>query len=219
MSTLIFACDGVLADTEGNAVERAAELSGRKYGRHAKGDPGYDDDVRMRVIADHVRSALMLIGDGVAPSNEARGYVVRRLLRRSVRAMRLLGVDEPTLPELLPVSKDAMKAAYPELELEFDPTDEDLQRRADLDETRRLCYAALSATPADGASPLLSATIVNALVHHQGVNPQEALEHVPRVLRGANVPVASRRWVEKQIDRITAELGDAPAEVNRGAEL
>ncbi|HEX6328461.1 MAG TPA: alanine--tRNA ligase [Jiangellaceae bacterium] len=101
-------------------IERAAELSGKKYGRHAKGDPGYDDDVRMRVIADHVRSALMLIGDGVTPSNEARGYVVRRLLRRSVRAMRLLGVDVPTLPELLPVSKDAMKAAYPELEREFD---------------------------------------------------------------------------------------------------
>jgi alanyl-tRNA synthetase len=101
-------------------IERAADLSSKKYGRHAKTDPGYDDDVRMRVIADHIRSALMLIGDGVAPSNEARGYVVRRLLRRSVRAMRLLGVDEPTLPELLPVSKDAMKAAYPELERDFD---------------------------------------------------------------------------------------------------
>jgi alanyl-tRNA synthetase len=101
-------------------IDRAAELAVKKYGRHAKGDPGYDDDVRLRVIADHVRSALMLIGDGVGPSNEARGYVVRRLLRRSVRSMRLLGVDEPTLPELLPVSKDAMKAAYPELEREFD---------------------------------------------------------------------------------------------------
>ncbi|HEX6233231.1 MAG TPA: alanine--tRNA ligase [Jiangellaceae bacterium] len=101
-------------------IDRAAELANKKYGRHAKDDPGFDDDVRLRVIADHVRSALMLIGDGVRPSNEARGYVVRRLLRRSVRAMRLLGVDEPTLPELLPVSKDAMKAAYPELEREFD---------------------------------------------------------------------------------------------------
>jgi alanyl-tRNA synthetase len=100
-------------------IERAAELAGKKYGRHAPTDPGYEDDVRLRVIADHVRSALMLIGDGVAPSNEARGYVVRRLLRRSIRAMRLLGVDTPTLPELLPVSKDVMKAAYPELERDF----------------------------------------------------------------------------------------------------
>src|SRR5690606_24253185 len=84
--------------------------SGRRYGAST------EDDVRMRVVADHVRSSLMLIGDGVVPSNEGRGYVLRRLLRRSVRAMRLLGVDTVTLPELLPVSKDAMAASYPELE-------------------------------------------------------------------------------------------------------
>src|SRR5690606_31929411 len=96
-------------------LQRAAELAGKQYGRHAPDDPRHQDDVRLRVVADHVRSALMLIGDGVTPSNEARGYVVRRLLRRSVRAMRLLGVDEPTLPELLPVSRDAMAASYPEV--------------------------------------------------------------------------------------------------------
>jgi alanyl-tRNA synthetase len=107
-------------DQVGPVIDRAAELSGKKYGRHAPTDPGYQDDVRMRVVADHVRSALMLIGDGVTPSNEARGYVVRRLLRRTVRAMRLLGVEAPTLPELLPVSRDAMKAAYPELDRDFE---------------------------------------------------------------------------------------------------
>jgi len=94
-------------------IQAAEQLSGRRYGA----DPG--DDVRMRVVADHVRSALMLIGDGVVPSNEGRGYVLRRLLRRSVRAMRLLGVDTVTLPELLPVSKDAMAASYPELDTDF----------------------------------------------------------------------------------------------------
>ena len=94
-------------------IRAVEELSGRRYGA----DP--EDDVRMRVVADHVRSALMLIGDGVVPSNEGRGYVLRRLLRRSVRAMRLLGVDTVTMPELLPVSKDAMSASYPELETEF----------------------------------------------------------------------------------------------------
>ena len=71
--------------------------------------------MRLRVVADHVRSALMLISDGVSPGNEARGYVLRRLLRRVVRSMRLLGVDDPVLPELLPVSRDAMAPSYPEL--------------------------------------------------------------------------------------------------------
>ena len=75
--------------------------------------------MRFRVIADHVRSGLMLIGDGVTPGNEARGYVLRRLLRRAVRSMRLLGYDDPALPELLPVSLERMKASYPELERDF----------------------------------------------------------------------------------------------------
>jgi alanyl-tRNA synthetase len=94
-------------------LERAAEISGRRYGA----DNG--DDVRLRIIADHVRSGLMLIGEGVTPSNEARGYVVRRLLRRSVRMMRLLGIDDPVLPELLPVSMAAMRSSYPELARDF----------------------------------------------------------------------------------------------------
>src|ERR1700712_2833076 len=95
-------------------LDRAAELSGRRYGAN------HDDDVRMRVIADHVRSSLMLMSDGVSPSNESRGYVLRRLLRRSVRAMRLLGVEEPTFAELFPASRDAMKASYPEVSTEYD---------------------------------------------------------------------------------------------------
>jgi alanyl-tRNA synthetase len=74
----------------------------------------------MRVVADHVRSALMLIGDGVTPANDGRGYVLRRLLRRTVRSMRLLGVERPVFTELFTASKDAMKAAYPELEAEFE---------------------------------------------------------------------------------------------------
>jgi len=98
-------------------LRRAAELAGVTYG--AGGREGHDADVRLRVVADHVRSGLMLIGDGVTPGNEGRGYILRRLLRRAVRSMKLLGVDEATLPELLPVSRDAMKASYPELETDF----------------------------------------------------------------------------------------------------
>ncbi|MCS5733246.1 alanine--tRNA ligase [Herbiconiux daphne] len=94
-------------------LDRAAEISGRRYGAV------HDDDVRMRVVADHVRSALMLMSDGVTPSNEGRGYILRRLLRRTVRSMRLLGVDTATMPELLTASRDAMKAAYPEVERDF----------------------------------------------------------------------------------------------------
>jgi alanyl-tRNA synthetase len=94
-------------------LDLAVKFAGKTYGANE------DDDVRLRVVADHVRSALMLIGDGVAPGNDGRGYVLRRLLRRTVRAMRLLGVEEPVFAELFTASKDAMKESYPELEAEF----------------------------------------------------------------------------------------------------
>ena len=94
-------------------LDLAAKLSGKTYGADES------DDIRLRVVADHVRSALMLIGDGVVPANDARGYVVRRLLRRVVRAMRLLGVEKPVFAELFTRSKDSMKASYPELETDF----------------------------------------------------------------------------------------------------
>jgi alanyl-tRNA synthetase len=94
-------------------LRRAADLAGVTYGRD------HESDVRLRVVADHVRSGLMLIGDGVTPGNEGRGYILRRLLRRAVRSMKLLGVDEATLPDLLPVSRDAMSASYPELATDF----------------------------------------------------------------------------------------------------
>ena len=90
-------------------IEAAEKLSGLKYG---------DDnamDVKFRVVADHVRSALMIMSDGVRPSNNGRGYVLRRLLRRTIEAMRVLGVEDAVLPTLFPVSKTAMEASYPEL--------------------------------------------------------------------------------------------------------
>ena len=95
-------------------LDRAAELTGKRYGASA------EDDVRLRVIADHVRSGLMLISDGVTPSNEGRGYILRRLLRRVVLSMRLLGYQEASFPELFPVSRDAMSDGYPEVAENFE---------------------------------------------------------------------------------------------------
>nr|WP_300045057.1 alanine--tRNA ligase [uncultured Nocardioides sp.] len=90
-------------------IQRAEELTGKKYGAD------HDDDVRFRVVADHVRSSMMLIGDGVTPGNDGRGYVLRRLLRRAVRSMRLLGCEDRVLPELMPISRDKMGETYDNL--------------------------------------------------------------------------------------------------------
>ncbi|HWU32142.1 MAG TPA: alanine--tRNA ligase [Marmoricola sp.] len=94
-------------------IAKAMELTGKKYG------VSYEDDVRFRVVADHVRSSMMLINDGVTPGNEGRGYVLRRLLRRAIRNVRLLGYEDPALPELMPISRDKMGETYTELHAEW----------------------------------------------------------------------------------------------------
>src|SRR6185295_796282 len=95
-------------------IEKAEQLTGKKYGAD------HGDDVRFRVVADHVRSSMMLIGDGVTPGNESRGYVLRRLLRRAVRSMRLLGTEDRVLPELFPVSRDKMGETYADLHRDWE---------------------------------------------------------------------------------------------------
>jgi alanyl-tRNA synthetase len=103
-------------------LSRATEMTGKRYGVHSghAASESHPDDVRLRVIADHVRTALMLIGDGVTPSNEGRGYVLRRIMRRAIRSIRLLGWQQgPALPELLPVARDCMSPSYPEVAEEF----------------------------------------------------------------------------------------------------
>ena len=123
MATLLQGVDNLYEIDETRPIlDRAAELTGKRYGEHS-GHAAYEshpDDVRLRVIADHVRTALMLIGDGVTPSNEGRGYVLRRILRRAVRSMRLLGYSDRSMPELLPVARDCMSASYPELATDFE---------------------------------------------------------------------------------------------------
>ena len=95
-------------------IGRAEQFSGRRYGSN------HADDVRFRVIADHARTGVLLIGDGVTPGNDGRGYVLRRLLRRIVRSSRLLGVHEPVLQAFAEVVRDTMGPTYPELVAGFD---------------------------------------------------------------------------------------------------
>ncbi|XTZ15358.1 alanine--tRNA ligase [Micromonospora echinospora] len=102
-------------------LDRAAVMTGRVYGGSGAqpASRSHPDDVRLRVVADHVRTALMVISDGVVPANEGRGYVLRRILRRAVRSVRLLGWEGPAMPELLPVARDCMAPSYPELVTEY----------------------------------------------------------------------------------------------------
>ena len=90
-------------------IQKAEELSEKKMGQSAK------DDVAMKVIADHSRAAAFLIGDGVLPSNEGRGYVLRRIMRRAIRYGRNLGLDKPFLDLTANVVFEIMRDAYPEL--------------------------------------------------------------------------------------------------------
>jgi alanyl-tRNA synthetase len=123
MATLMQGVDNLYEiDQTRPILERAAELAGKQYGAHSghAAHESHPDDVRLRVVADHVRTALMLIGDGVTPANEGRGYVLRRIMRRAIRSMRLLGYPGPAMPELLPVARDCMAPSYPELATDFE---------------------------------------------------------------------------------------------------
>ncbi|BBZ75636.1 alanine--tRNA ligase [Mycolicibacterium anyangense] len=96
-------------------IDKVAQYAPRGYGAG-----NHDDDVRYRVIADHTRTAAIIIADGVTPGNEGRGYVLRRLLRRIIRAAKLLGVEQPIMAELMATVRDAMGPSYPELVTDFD---------------------------------------------------------------------------------------------------
>ena len=96
-------------DTTMQILSRASSLAGVTYGSSQK------SDISLRVVADHARTAAMLIGDGVTPGNEGRGYVLRRMMRRTIRNMRLLGVNDPIMNELTSAAIAAMGPQYPEL--------------------------------------------------------------------------------------------------------
>ncbi|MGA1662657.1 MAG: alanine--tRNA ligase, partial [Candidatus Nanopelagicales bacterium] len=96
-------------DTTKRILDRASELTGVAYGASEK------SDVALRVIADHSRTCAFLIGDGVVPGNEGRGYVLRRLMRRVIRNMRILGCEEPAIGDLMGTTITTMAPQYPEL--------------------------------------------------------------------------------------------------------
>lgn len=96
-------------DTLRVVIDKATELSGVRYGDSDA------TDVSLRVVADHIRTSTMLIGDGVTPGNEGRGYVLRRIMRRAIRNMRLLGASGLVVGELLDVVIKTMGQQYPEL--------------------------------------------------------------------------------------------------------
>ncbi|HEY3733140.1 MAG TPA: alanine--tRNA ligase [Streptosporangiaceae bacterium] len=116
MATILQGVDNLFEiDTTWKVLDRAAEVTEQKYGRDRR------TDVSLRVVADHVDSAVMLVGDGVLPSNEGRGYVLRRLLRRSIHNLRLLsggqrsGTEERFMHELTGTAIEALGPQYPNL--------------------------------------------------------------------------------------------------------
>ncbi|MFZ1165187.1 alanine--tRNA ligase [Mycobacterium sp.] len=125
---------------------------------------GYDvgnhhDDVRYRIIADHSRTAAILIGDGVGPGNDGRGYVLRRLLRRVIRSAKLLDIDGPIVGELMATVRDAMGPSYPELVTDFDRINriavaEETAFNRTLQSGSRLFEEVAGATKASGATVL-----------------------------------------------------------------
>ncbi|MFJ3163819.1 alanine--tRNA ligase [Streptomyces kanasensis] len=97
-------------DTLRVVIDKATELTGVRYGE------AQDSDVSLRVVADHMRTSVMLVGDGVTPGNEGRGYVLRRIMRRAIRNMRLLGATGPVVGRLVDTVIRTMSEQYPELE-------------------------------------------------------------------------------------------------------
>src|SRR5699024_2515962 len=95
-------------------INKTEELSGRKYGENDI------DDVEFKVINDHIRTVAFAIGDGALPSNEGRGYVLRRLIRRATRFGKELGIKKAFLSEIVPVVKEVMNDYYPEIQASED---------------------------------------------------------------------------------------------------
>ena len=127
-------------------VARAADVTGRRYGEDER------VDVALRILADHARTMSFLVSDGVYPSNEGRGYVLRRIIRRAVRQAFHLGVERPVTPDMVQATVDVMGGAYPELVRNADFVIDIVEREeARFRQTLRLGLSALDAALEDAA--------------------------------------------------------------------
>jgi alanyl-tRNA synthetase len=183
-------------------IATAEKLSGKTYGQ----DPA--DDVRFRVIADHVRSAALVIADGVTPGNEGRGYVLRRLIRRVIRSIRLLGVTEPVMGELITQVRDLLGPVYTDLATDFDRilrvavAEEDSFRKT-LESGSKMFTEAAAQTTAAGSSAVSGSTAF-ALHDTYGFPLDLTLEMADEV--GLSVDVAGfRRLMDEQKARARAD--------------
>ncbi|HWA65984.1 MAG TPA: alanine--tRNA ligase [Mycobacteriales bacterium] len=110
MAVLLQGVDNIFeTDLMRPLLDWASETTGTAYGA------AHESDVRLRVVADHARTSTLLVSDGVTPGNEGRGYVLRRMLRRTIRALRLLGVDRPVMAELTDLTSDVLAPSFPDL--------------------------------------------------------------------------------------------------------
>jgi alanyl-tRNA synthetase len=110
MAVLLQGVDNIFeTDLMRPLLDWASDTTGTAYGA------AHETDVRLRVVADHARTTTLLVSDGVTPGNEGRGYVLRRMLRRTIRALRLLGVDRPVMADLTALACDVLGSSFPAL--------------------------------------------------------------------------------------------------------
>ncbi|WP_428340218.1 alanine--tRNA ligase [Mycobacterium sp.] len=185
---------------------------------------GYDagnhsDDVRYRIIADHSRTAAILIGDGVSPGNDGRGYVLRRLLRRVIRSARLLDIDGPIVGELMATVREAMGPSYPELVADFDRINriavaEETAFNRTLQSGSRLFEDVARATRASGAT-VLSGSDAFTLHDTYGFPIELTLEMAAE----ANLQVDELGFQELMAEQRRRAKADAAARKHAHADL
>jgi alanyl-tRNA synthetase len=188
-------------------LEEAQRLTGTRYGADER------NDVSLRILADHARTTSFLVGDGVIPSNEDRGYVLRRIVRRAVRHAYLLGVEQPIVPALAETTIALMGGAYPDLERNRSTVLDVLAREEE--GFRRTLAAGLDILDREfaalGASTTLSGTVAFTLHDTHGF-PVEVTQEVADE-RGYTVDL------DEFEEQMAAQRARAKAHSKKGAKV